>query len=130
MILVILVMNFMIENFNVMYLDWFIFNIVVFGIFFMMGIFGNSFVFYLYIVCVFYIDEWFFIFFFGVVDLFVCLWLGMFVIILNFYCVDFLLVKLCKVMYFFLWGFINYFVLFFLIIVFYRYKKICRLVFL
>eukprot|EP00105_Crassostrea_gigas_P044662 XP_019928810.1 PREDICTED: neuropeptide S receptor-like [Crassostrea gigas] len=119
-------MNLTTENFNAMYSDWLTPNTAVLGILLTMGTLGNSFALYLYIVRVPHTDERFFIPYLGAVDLFVCLWSGTFAIILNFYRADFPSAKLCKVMYFFSWGSINYSALLLLIIAFHRYKKICR----
>lgn len=119
-------MNLTTEDFNAMYANWLTPNTAVLGFLLTMGTLGNSFALYLYIFRVPHTDERFFIPYLGVVDLFVCLWSGTFAMILNFYRADFPSAMLCKVMYFFSWGSINYSALLLLIIAFHRYKKICR----
>lgn len=75
-----------------MYMDWLIFNIVVFGFFFMVGIFRNSFVFYFYIFVFFILMKDFL--FFSLKSEYVCVFMGrILIMILNFYCVDFFIDK-------------------------------------
>lgn len=119
-------MNLTTEDFNAMYADWLTPNTAILGFLLTVGTLGNSFALYLYIFRVPHTDERFFIPYLGAVDLFVCLWGGIFAMVLNFYRADFPSAMLCKLMYYFSWGSINYSALLLLIIAFHRYKKICR----
>lgn len=119
-------MNITTDEFNAMYSDWITPNTVILEILLAVGVFGNTFAFLLYKFCVPYTEERFFIPYLAVVDLFVCVWGGSFSLILNFYRANFPDAVLCKVMYYFTWGSINFSALLLLIIAFHRYKRICR----
>lgn len=91
-----------IEVWNLELLDFFIGNNIVLGFYFVLGVFGNGFVLFIYLVCMLKnSDDCYFILFFVGIDVCVCVVGLLYVFVLNFLFVRFFGDIFCCVLWYF-----------------------------
>lgn len=113
---------------NSLWVEFLIVNIVILGVYLVIGVFGNFLVFYIYKCCIIkYCMDWFFILYLVVLDVLLCIVGSGFGLVLNLLFIWFLGDVLCKGFWFFIKWFILVLVLMFLLIVIEWYKKVCKL---